>query len=309
MIKSKNNRPVRRIEYWLVITSVILMSTCYYGLRALAVYGLAAVTAVLTDFICLFLRNRPYRLIDLSNIANALILVMLFPATVPYSIVILSTVFAVAVGTHVFGYRKDYLLPPSAVGYLFALLCWRSEILQFPQPGEKLSLFGNQAALHSITDPLYQNDADFLELLLGTVSTPMGTGCLLLLAVGAVVLLLRKQLDAWAAIGYILGIEIEAFFMLLPTERMLTLNMLLFCMVFMIADPSLMPCRRLLACLGAACTGLLTVYLFGKYRLEYAPIVAVMLTCPLWRGLAALGQKTSKTTIVSAHEEGVSDEA
>lgn len=62
-------------------------------------------------FFCLFLRGRSYRLVDLSNIANALLLVLMFPATIPFSIVILSTVFAVAVGAHVFGCRKDLLFP------------------------------------------------------------------------------------------------------------------------------------------------------------------------------------------------------
>lgn len=305
MIKSKNNRPIRRMEYWLVIASVILVSICYYGLRALAVYGLAALTAVLTDFICLFFRGRHYRLIDLSNVANALILAMMFPATVPYSIVILSTVFASAVGTHVFGYRKDYLFPPAAVGYLFALICWRSEILQFPHPGERLSLFGNQVTLYDTAASLSQNSKNFLERLLGTISAPMGTGCLLLLAVGMVVLLLRRQLDPWAAIGYVFGTEIAALFMQLPTGQILSLNMVLFCMLFMVTDPSLMPCRGLWACLGAACTGLLTIYLFGIYKLEYASVVAVMLTCPLWRGLAILRQKVSGT----AHEEEIPDES
>lgn len=292
---------MRRLEYWLIVLSVCAVSICFYGLRAAAVYGLAAVTAVLADFAFLFLRGRTYRIVDLSNVANALILAMMFPATIPYSILILSTVFAIGAGTHVFGYRKDYLVPPAAVGYLFALISWPKSVLHFPAAGVKLQLFGNDIPLEESFSAVLNREGvrntELLDLLVGAVYTPMGTGCLLLLTVGILVLLFRRQLHPWAFLGFFFGISISLFFGKLTVFDLLSSNMILFVLLFMIADPTLMPCKTYMAYLGTAITGLFTGYLIAVYHIEYAPIIAVILTCPLWRGMAKLEKNLNSESI------------
>lgn len=297
MSKPQSSRPVRRPEYWAILGSVAFVAICFYGIRAAAVIGLSAVTAMLTDLICLFLRGRPYKLVDLANIGNAVVLSMLFPATVPYSIVILSTVFAVAVGTHVFGSRKDLLFPPAAVGYLFALLCWKDEILQFPAVGKHLALFHNDAVLYpSITSQFNQKGSfallhtEPLDLVIGAVASPMGTSCLLLLLLGIVVLLLRRQLNVWAAVGYLYCGMIPAF-LLHTSIGIYATNMLLFSLIYFVADPAVMPCRGFRALLAGLFTAALTGLLISLFRIEYAPIVAVILSCPFWRFLRTAGVK------------------
>lgn len=288
-MRVQSNRPLRRPEYWALVISLAVVGVFFYGIRAAAVYGLAAVTAVLTDLICLFLRRRSYRLIDLSNIGTALVLAMMLPATVPYSVVLLGTVFAVAVGTHVFGYRRNYLLPPAAAGYLFVVLCWSEEVLRFPAVGERLALFGNEVTLHeSISATLNRTDVihgDVLDVLIGAVYSPMGTGCIILLLVGGAVLIVRGQLSYWAVTGFYLGLLIAAHVLKIGYVQLFFCNMGLFSLIFLVADPAVMPCRTLLGTVGALCTGLLTGFLIAAYHLEYAPVAAVMLTCPLWWAL------------------------
>ncbi|HAJ96539.1 MAG TPA: hypothetical protein DCO72_02210 [Ruminococcus sp.] len=285
----------RKIEYWIFLACIIGIGICYHGVRALAVYGLSAVTAILTDFICLFLEKKSYKRADLANIGMALTMCMMFPATVPYSIVILSTIFAVAIGSHVFGYRKRYLFPPSAIGYLFALSCWKDEILNFPEAGEKLPLFHHQAELSNSMSYilLTENEihSSWNQILMGTVHSPMGTGCIIMLAVGMVVMICRKQISLWACLGYLLGISISSFFMSVSIHGVLISCMTVFSMIFLIADPAVMPCRNIMAYVGALVTGLLSCYLISAYHLEYAPIVAVMLSIPLWRWLSKIEEQ------------------
>lgn len=291
MIESVKARRLRQPEYWLCLCAVCLVGICYYGIRAAAVIGLAAVTAVLTDFICLFLRNKSYKMPDLSNAAAAVVMVLMFPATIPYSIVILSTVFTVAVGIHVFGSRGDYLFPPPAVGYLFALICWKNELLQFPPAGESLALFGNDAvALHESLSSAVNADGylrtELLDLLLGTVYTPMGTGCLMLLLVALVIMIARKCVSAWGCLGYAFGITMFAAFGSQPPIQMFIVNMVLFSMIFLVGDIAMMPQGRLTVFIGALVTGMLTSFLVIRFQLEYAPVIAVMLSSPVWLALA-----------------------
>lgn len=294
-----NERTMRRPEYWIALCSVCLVSVLYYGIRAAAVMGLAAVTAVLTDFVCLFLQNRSYKTADLSNAAAAVIMTLMFPASIPYSIVILSTVFAIAVGVHIFGSRGTYLFHPSAVGYLFALLCWKHEVLQFPKAGEHLALFGNDhAALQpSLSSTFFEEGTirtDTLDLLLGAVSTPMGTGCLLLLLFAMLILLFRRCISVHACIGYFLGISLIAITSAYTPLQLCAVNMVLFAAVFLAADPAIIKGEALTQSLGGIVTGMVTCYLILVHHLEYAPVIAVLLSCPVWHALAAAGSRIER---------------
>ena len=295
MNRRLNCKQSRKIEYLFFLLCIVGIGVCYYGIRALAVYGLAVVTAILTDLICLFWEKRSYKLANLSNVGIALTMCMMFPATVPHSIVILSTIFAVAIGAHVFGYRKGYLFPPSAVGYLFALSCWKGEILRFPATGERLPLFRHQADLTDSLSRVLLTENEIHDswgnILMGTVHTPMGTGCIVMLLVGMIVLLCRKQLSLWACLGYMLGISVSSFFMTVSMDAVLISCMILFSMIFLVADPSVMPCKNIMAYIGAFVTGLLSCCLIAMNRIEYAPIVAVMLTVPLWQWLAKIEER------------------
>ncbi len=288
------------IEYWLVLLALCLLSICYYGIRAAAVMGLAAVTAILTDLVCLFLRGKSYKAKDLPNIGNALLLVLLFPATIPYSIVILSTVFTVAVGTHVFGSRKDKLFPPAALGYLFALLSWREEVLSFPKPGVSLALFGNADVLKTASHSHLWNSGtrwqlDLSDLLLGDVTGPMGTGCLLLLGLGGLILLFRRRLSSFTSMGMLLGVVLMCLFTGRRPEYALCANMILFSAIFLAGDRDLTPARWLPALIGGLVIGVFTEFLGASCQLEYAPIVAIVLASPLLRTLRQWDAKSAAT--------------
>ncbi len=308
-------RRTRRPEYWIVLASVCMIAIFYYGIRAAAVMGLAAVTAVLTDFFCLFLQGRAYRTADLSNAASAVILVLMFPATIPYSIVILSTVFMTAVGIHAFGSRGHYLFPPAAVGYLFALLCWRHEVLQFPAAGEPLALFGNEAAVQPSLSSVLLTErmlkTDMLDLLLGAVPTPMGTGCILLLTVGLLVLLMRRCISYWAFLGFMLAMTICSIFGQIPMALPLTANMLVFSMMFLVSDMAAPLQGSFSVLAGSFITGVMTWFLLEQYQLEYAVIPAIMLTCPVWQLLAlaeASAQRRREARRAAASQKAASAE-
>ncbi len=292
-------RQTRTPEYWLVLGTLCLISVFYYGIRAAAVLGLAAVTAVLTDFICLFLRDRAYQTADVSNVGNALILALMLPASVPYSIVILSTVFAVAVGTHVFGTRRDMLFPPAAAGYLFALLSWKEEVLSFPKTGAEIRLFGNDAlarfpsmSADFNTEGVLTTDA--YDILIGTICGPMGTGCLFLILLGLLVLMTRRGISWTAVMGFLSGVLLICLITRTNPYAALSTNMILFAALFLASDTNVVPRGFFPPWIGGIFTGMLTQYLVLAHDIEYAAVVAVMLSCPVWRGLDALGRRYAK---------------
>ncbi len=277
----------RSVEYWLAIASLCGMAVYYYGLRALAVFALSAVTAVLTDWICLFLRKRHYRLHDLNNIGTALLLTLLLPATIPYSIVLLSTIFAIAIGTHVFGSEEKPLFSPTAVGYLFAVVSWKSQVLSFPSAGTWLPFFGNTATLEESTMAQGVGTVDTQNLLLGAVRASMGTGCLLLLLVILLVLWIRSGISFGASVGFFTAYGFWGVTNQLTLKETFGGGILLFSAIFLIGDMARVPQRELLAWSYGIAVGLLTSLLYARSSLEYAVIVAVVLCCPIQEALCA----------------------
>lgn len=283
--------PLRRsAEYWAVLAAVMTVSICYYGVRAAAVYALSAVTAVAADFLCLFLRRRHYRTVNLTGIASALVLAMMLPATVPFSIVVLSVFLSVAAGLHLFGGRRDLLFPPPAIGYLFATICWPQEVLRFPEPGAAITLFRHTAVLNAsfsrtalMTGTVREHMHDQL---IGAVCGPMGATCILLLAVALFILMVRGGVDMFTVPGYLFTAWAVSLLCGHDPMEMTVLGMSLFTLLFMTGDPAVMPCTGLFAMLAAALTGALSAYLSAVYSLEYAAVAAVILTCPVWRGIA-----------------------
>ena len=284
----------RSAEYWAVLAGIMTVSICFYGIRAAAVYALAAVTAVAVDLVCLFLRRRHYRAVNLTGIASALVLVMMLPATVPFSVVVLSVLVSVALGMHLFGGRHDLLFPPAALGYLFARICWPQEVLRFPEPGEKIALFRHTAVLDDSLSRTFLTTGSIHEsltdVLIGAVRGPMGTGFILLLAVALVILMLRGGVNLFAVPGYFMGATAVCLRFGLDTLQMTAVCMSLFTVLFLASDPAVMPCTGIYALVGGGLTGALSVTLSVTYTLEYAPVIAVILTCPVWRALAMLEQ-------------------
>lgn len=296
MSPASNDRRLQKPEYWLSLTAVALIAVCYYGIRAAAVFGLAAVTAVLTDFICLFLQNKSYKAMDLSNAAAAVVMAMMFPASIPYSVVLLSTVFAVAVGVHVFGSRGHYLFHPSAVGYLFALLCWKHEVLQFPSAGTMLRLFGNtDISLQPSISAAFAADgrihADRLDLFIGAVQSPMGTGCILLLLVILVIQCVRGSISMYGMIGYLSSIAVCGFIGGQTIYPLCVFHMILFGGIFLVSDTAVIPREPVCAMAASFAAGALTYYFAAHMGLEYAPAAAILLVSPLWKFLHRHSEK------------------
>ncbi len=310
-------RQTKQPEYWFVLGAVCLIAVLYYGIRAAAVLGLAAVTAVLTDFFCLFLQGRAYRTADLSNAAAAVVMALMFPATIPYSIVILSTVFMVAVGIHAFGSRGNYLFPPAAVGYLFALISWKHEVLQFPEAGGQLALFGNQAdVMPSLSQTIFTERMlrlDLLDLLMGAFPAPMGTGSILLLTIGLLVMLCRRNVSNWAVFGFLTGLSVLSMFGQLPASLLLSANMLLFSLIFLIGDMAALLKGSFSMLCASAVTGMLTWYFLEHLQLEYGVVIAVLLTSPLWHLLASaetrMREKREQRAVLSASADAETGES
>ena len=102
-------------DYLCMMIPLIAWPTFLYGLRPLVVCLTAMVTARICDRIACWLRSRRFDPSENSSIAQALLLAMLMPASVPYYVVAVSVAFSVLLAKEAFGGYGAYP-PPHGCG-------------------------------------------------------------------------------------------------------------------------------------------------------------------------------------------------
>ncbi|MEG0896334.1 MAG: RnfABCDGE type electron transport complex subunit D [Ruthenibacterium sp.] len=204
-------------DYIWMILPLLAMSLYFYGWRPLVVCAAAMLTANLCDRLVALLRNLPYDKSENSSMAIALLLVMLFPASVPYQIVVISVMVAVLVGKAAFGGYGTYPFNPSALGFAVAAVSWPEAIFRYPVPFSPLPVFANptEGLVESITHTLRVGgmpNVSLFNLILGNYAGAMGATAALVLVACAMYLWMRKRITLFAPLGFLATCVAIAFF-------------------------------------------------------------------------------------------------
>ena len=192
-----------QIIFMLAIT---VMAVYCYGMRSLAVCVCSVLCCIISDMIGCFLSGKEYSFKDLSTVAYGLAVALMLPASVEYYIVALGAVLAVTV-KHIFGGKDNYIFNPAAVAIAFLIICYPTQVLQYPEKGAALSVFGQSDVVLSsgIESSFIKNGAmpnlSVLDILMGNFLGPMGTTHILVLIVSGICLICRRSVSLSATVG------------------------------------------------------------------------------------------------------------
>lgn len=239
----------------IVLLVLCVLAYLFYGLRAIAICGVAVVSAVIPDIFCTLLRGKRINPRDFSAVVTGLIIALAMPATIGYPIVAAATAFAIVVVKHPFGGVGNNIFNPAAAGFSFAAICWPQQVFLYPQPFESLPVLG------TLSVKLFQNPAfvlkygglptnDITEMALGNYPGPMGATNILVLLTCLVYLLFRRTVRWQLPLSFLATCAFVAFlFPRVGTDGVQSVlfemmsGMLLFGAVFMITDPATSPKR------------------------------------------------------------------
>ncbi len=192
------------------VSPLLVMSVYLYGLRPLILTAVAVVTAVVSDLLAAALRRRRWDKGDVSSILFAVLLVCLMPATVPYTVILISVATALLVGKHLFGGSVSYPFHPTALGYLIAVVSWPAQVLTFPAPLTQLEL-GNTVVFSAAESPAVTLHLGGLPLIsdihvwLGNFSGPLGAGAAVVVLACALMLLAVRRFDLVMPLSFAAG--------------------------------------------------------------------------------------------------------
>ncbi len=231
------------------ITPLVFMAVYLYGWRALILAGVAVLTAMACDILAAVIQRKPWDYQEVSSLLFAVLLVGMMPASVPYHIVVLSTLTAILVGKHIFGGIGNYPFHPSALGYVVAVISWPQQILNFPAPFYKLAL-GNIVKFTPSETPAQiikmagLPNISKIYRLMGIFSGPMAVNASLVVAACALLLLAVRKFHLLPALSYLGSCAAVSWLfprvsgidrMDLLTDELLCCG-LIFCAVFLVQD-------------------------------------------------------------------------
>ena len=302
------------IDVMVTLLTLWLMDFFYYGIRAVVLGGVCIAVSVTAELISLRLMGRKFTADDLTCVSDALIITLMLPAVFDMKAAAIACVFAVAAAKNIFGGRLNMIFSPAAAAYVFLYTSWKNQLLMFPEPHVRTGVFEKAANLvssasHSFNITGRMSATDF-ELLLGNVSGPAGAVSILLLAVAAVVLLLRRSISAGAFIGSISATVLLALIVPASVTRAdsvkytLCCNMVLFASVYIIADRRIAPKREYFAFFYGFFAAMFSYILVITTAKENAIVLVSLLFTPVALGLKNL----EKHIELTEREEQAEDE-
>ena len=224
-------------DMYVYISIALVMCLVYgavnYRLSTLVVLATCFVPCVALELIISCIKNRKFMLQDASCFVTGLTLTCVMPANLPWYLGILAAVITVGL-KYLFGGLGNNIFNPSALG---------RGILGCLFTSMSFDLFGSSG---TVLQTLLSGNANTLvmqDLLMGSVAGAVGTGCILMILICAVVLMIMRIVRwenlLFAVVGFVVMVWLSmGASSILP---MLMSGSFLFVSVFMLSDPTTSP--------------------------------------------------------------------
>ncbi len=258
---------------------LVLLATAFflYGVRVAVVAGIALACALISDILVRAVRSNAFVESDLSSYVIAMTLVLMFPASIGYEVVITATFSAVMIGKYAFGGLHHYPFSPAAVGFIVAVASWPEQIFRYPLPFRNLPTnLDDTVSLVSANSATLKNgglpSTSLLDTLTGNFAGPMGATFIIVIISAGLLLCIRRRIAISIVLSFL--IAFSALTLLFPRVQdanvldvlryELTSGMLLFACVFIISDPVVAP-KRLLGRLIFGLVLAIIVVMFNRF--------------------------------------------
>ena len=298
--KTKSQRFIW-IDIMLTLLTLAVMNFFYCGVRTVVLGGICVAVSLAAEIISLRLMHRQFTADDLTCISDAFILFLMLPAVIDFRMAGIACIFAAIAAKNIFGGRKNMIFSPAAVGYVFLFTSWKGNLLMYSAPHVHTGVFEKAEHLVNSASSIFNTtgriDYTDFEILMGNLPGPVGTGSILLLAVAAVILILRRDISAGAFIGTMAGTAIPA--LLVPVcnnsleslKYTLSTNMVLFTAIYIISDKRIAPSRSYYAFFYGFFIAAFSYVLVITTAKENAIVIVSLLFTPVGLGLRNLENK------------------
>lgn len=285
---------------------LLVAAIFYCGVRALTITAVSVLSCIVFEYLYRRFVGKNRTIGDLSAVVTGFLIAFCMPVTVPLWFPIVGAFFAIVVVKQLFGGLGRNIFNPAAAAVCLLTVTWPGVMSQFPMPTDKFAAFATPKDFHQGITVLTSLKNGTLpsnkipELLIGYVPGNLGTSCILVIIVAALILLFRRIINWRIPLSFLATIAILAFiFPRCPTGRVdsifyeLLSGSVVFIAIFMATDPTTSPATNYgRVFYGIAC-GLATVFIryFGIY--PEGAFFAVLMMNPFVMAFDRLGWRIS----------------
>lgn len=241
-----------------MLAPLAVMSTYYYGERALRMILLSALTAVIAEYIGSIFVRKKATIADLNALCIGVMIPLLLPASSPLWLPMVGVIFAIVVVKLPFGNARSFMFEPVSAAIAFLTICSRAYVFGYPKVGvitaDSVILGPDFTPGTSLAAMLYQNNSigtnliSMLDLWIGSFVGPMGATCGFALLAVLVSMFFSRREELYATLSFLGMCIVYAFlFPRVLTGRTvsvameLSAGMLVFASIFLITNPAILP--------------------------------------------------------------------
>ncbi len=190
-IRSKETISTIMRDVLIALTPAAAFSVYLYGMNALILMVLSVATAVGTEAAIQKMRNQRVTIKDYSAAVTGLLLAMNIPASAPWWMPIVGSVFAVAIVKQLFGGLGHNFMNPALAARAFLIGSWPVEMTSWVAPGADAVSTATPLGMNLLKSGQIPADLTLLDLLIGTIGGSLGETSALLLLAGGLYLVYR----------------------------------------------------------------------------------------------------------------------
>lgn len=270
----------------MALSPAILASFYYFGAASLRIFGLCLCFSILIDLIAETIAPSRDLTSNWSTISLALLLGFMLPVNAPWWLILIGCVLMIILGKKLFGGVGAYPVQPAVLSIAILQLSWPARMdyteslkdldwsVTMIEPLRLLKSMGAAA----------EDQYQLYELLLGQQVGATGSGMVLFIILGGLFLLLFKEIQWQAPVGFLAGVVLTAgiFHLFAPTVFASPLFYLLsggilFTGVFLLTDQTTSPVNGLPLFLYGLLAGVLLILIQGYSKHVDGFVFAVLL--------------------------------
>ena len=237
-VKSKRTTRGIMLDVIIALIPAALAGIVFFGWLALMIELVAVFSCVATEFVYFFIANKGFsnkckdakkvcirwwKQFDFTSVVTGLILALILPTTTEWYMVIIGSIFSIAVAKMLFGGTGKNLVNPAAIGRVFMFLSFAAVTCcavtsQFGPIVDSSNVITGATNLGGLLpgegkgDPV--SNIALLDLFLGTgVSGCIGETCKLAILVGYVYLAVRNVIKWWQPLLFVAVFGLAAWLM------------------------------------------------------------------------------------------------
>ena len=194
------------LDVVVALLPALAVGTWILGFRALAVTAVSMVSAVGAEWLYCKVTGKQNTLRDCSALVTGMLLALTLPASIPFGIVVLGSVFAIVFAKCMCGGLGQNIFNPALAARAFLMLLFPAALTHY----ETIDGFSSATPLHRMVMPTLP-DNSLLDMFLGRIPGSIGELSALALLLGGAFLVVRKVISPKISLAYLGSVAVLTF--------------------------------------------------------------------------------------------------